>query len=217
MTALLLALALHTGTQAQERTKDRMRQDAKEVEKEVDKAAVKTERAVDKAVDRSGKAIDKAAEKTERAVIKAADRAEEGTLKAADKVEMGTRKAVENTEKAVDRAVSGNGAAKRSDENSGRGNAYGKDKEGLKGREFGQQRASEARSREQLSSTVTDHERKINESRLKIREASDRLEAERKAGKVSAEEYRERKERIAKAERGVADLQRKVDQAKRVR
>lgn len=224
MTTILLVVALLTGTQAQERNKDRGGQGAREVKREVvkdtEKAAEKTERAVLKAADKAEKGTLKAGEKAEGATLKAVDKlekagekAEDATLRAADKLE----KAGEKAERGINRAVSGNGPKTPAQDNNGRGNAYGKDKEGMQGREFGQNRAQQARNREQLNTTVDEHDIKLKESRDKIKDANERLESERTAGKVTAEEYQARKERIAKAEQGVKELERKVEEGKRLK
>lgn len=83
---------------------------------------------------------------------------------------------------------------------SNNGNAYGKNKEGLVGREFGQARAAEARTQ------IKNHEMELQESETKIMSIRERLEAaskrfekERAANEITDEEYALRKQKIANA------------------
>ncbi|MCF8258821.1 MAG: hypothetical protein K9J06_14800 [Flavobacteriales bacterium] len=196
--ALMMVMGLHQGMLAQERTKDKVKAGTREVENDTDKAAVKTERAVDKAAVKTERVVLKAADKTERAVDKAAVKTERVVLKAADKTERAVDKAAVKTERVVLKAVD-------------------KVEKAVVGNRPEEQRSKETRSREELNTTLDEHDRKAQEARERIRVANEKLETDRKAGKVSPDEYRERKEKIAKAERGVKDLERKVDEGRRTR
>lgn len=87
------------------------------------------------------------------------------------------------------------------DEHPGQGNAYGKNKGDLSGREFGQQRAAEARAkhdgakpksegeaRELVKETVKRNEVLLTDTERKIRDFKTRLEELKKAGKITTEE-----------------------------
>ncbi len=102
------------------------------------------------------------------------------------------------------------------------GHAYGKDKEDLGGKEFGQQRAEQARlNREvkgkELDETIHQGEVKAKEAREKIERAKEQLERDKKAGKISEQVYQERKEKISKAEQALSDLEYNIEKGKTVK
>jgi chromosome segregation ATPase len=83
---------------------------------------------------------------------------------------------------------------------SNNGNAYGQNKEGLVGREFGQARAAEAR--EQIKNhkmELQESETKIITFRERLEAASKRFEKERAANEISDEAYALRKQKIENA------------------
>lgn len=90
-------------------------------------------------------------------------------------------------------------------ENQGKGNAYGTDKNGLSGKEFGQQRAEEARmkSRKELEISVEDGQRKIKNAREKIKKSTDELERKHRERSITNEEYERRKRTIEEASKEV--------------
>lgn len=88
---------------------------------------------------------------------------------------------------------------------SNQGNAYGKNKGDLSGREFGQQRAAEARAKHQaqrpttneeaakrIETTVLRNDVLLNETERKIQLAKQRMEELRKAGTLPAQEFEEK-------------------------
>jgi colicin import membrane protein len=92
------------------------------------------------------------------------------------------------------------------------GNAYGKNKNDLEGKEFGQSRADQARlnkqqKKQELDSSLVKGNEKVIEAREKIKVAKEKLEKDKKAKKISEAEYKEKKEKIDKAEKAVNDLE----------
>jgi hypothetical protein len=86
-------------------------------------------------------------------------------------------------------------------ERSNNGNAYGKNKNGLEGREFGQARAAEAKAQ------IDIRERELKESEVKIADSRNRLltivkrfEKDRDTKKITQEEYVLRRQKIKNAE-----------------
>jgi colicin import membrane protein len=93
----------------------------------------------------------------------------------------------------------------------GNGNAYGRDKEGMTGREFGQQRAAEARAKHQEVKPTSIEEIQIERTVLrernttvvtemdrKITEARERLLEMQKAGSITQQVYEEKISAIEK-------------------
>jgi colicin import membrane protein len=101
-------------------------------------------------------------------------------------------------------------------DNSGKGNAYGQNKGDQSGREFGQNRAAEARltgeqRRAELATTVDEGDIKIKEAKEKIAKAKNELETNRKSRKISDAELAERRRAIERAEVAVRVLEEKVN------
>ncbi|GAA4300395.1 hypothetical protein [Nibribacter koreensis] len=99
------------------------------------------------------------------------------------------------------------------------GNAYGKNKGDLSGREFGQQRAAQARltgeqRRERLDNSVEQGDKKVREARTKIAQAREALERDRSGKKLTDAQYNEKKARIERAERAVQVLEAKVTEGR---
>ena len=99
-----------------------------------------------------------------------------------------------------------------------KGNAYGKKKAGLTGKDYGQQRAREAKMKQdelraQHQTTLNSAKDRASGAREKIKEASLNLEATKKANKISEEDYKLKKEKILKAEEALKKLEVKVQKA----
>ncbi|MFO7722255.1 MAG: hypothetical protein R6V49_03435 [Bacteroidales bacterium] len=96
-------------------------------------------------------------------------------------------------------------------EHPGKGHAYGKDKEGLEGKEFGQARAAEARSKEKvLKETETNIEKaeKSNAAtREKIKKSRENLEMKKNRKEISKEEYDKKKKELDEIEEKVEKLE----------
>ena len=108
-------------------------------------------------------------------------------------------------------------ADKKIKEDKSKGNAYGKNKGNLSGKEFGQQRAAEARNK------IKDSKRRLNEDEERVRKGEDRIkEARRKIElakeerRITDKEYEEKKglieavnDRLYKVKKRIADSKEK--------
>ena len=104
----------------------------------------------------------------------------------------------------------------------GKGNAYGRDKE-VQGREFGQQRAAEARAKageeaqddiedelERHEREVTDADNAVDRMRQRIEEARQKILKKREEGSITEQEFRNFDERIKLAQQKVQQLEDQV-------
>lgn len=94
--------------------------------------------------------------------------------------------------------------------NNGQGNAYGKNKNGLEGREFGQERARQARLQNQrryqrLQQTLVVTQNKIPVLRERIENAKTVLQKQRP--KLSVEVYQTKSRNLEEAERKMTNLE----------
>lgn len=101
------------------------------------------------------------------------------------------------------------------DKADNKGNAYGKDKGEMSGREFGQNRAAEARSKNQAKKAETKRsvetgDSKVIEARDRIKKSKEKLEKDKKSRKVNDKQYEERKRKIEAAEKQTDELERKI-------
>jgi colicin import membrane protein len=101
------------------------------------------------------------------------------------------------------------------------GNAFGRNKDTLSGREFGQNRAAEARTNNEsrtreLDEAIVEGEKKVKEANAKIKQSREKLEKDRKDKKINDKQYAERKNKIEQAERKAQMLEEKVAQGKRM-
>ncbi|MCP2042219.1 Atg14 domain-containing protein [Pontibacter sp. HSC-36F09] len=92
------------------------------------------------------------------------------------------------------------------------GNAYGQDKGDMSGREFGQNRAADARMtgeerKARLETTVDEGDSKVKEAKDRIAKAKNDLEKNRKSGKITDTELDERRAAIERAENAVRVLE----------
>jgi len=185
--------------QAKQKGKDKVKEAEEAAEKEEDKAT----EAVQKEEEKSMEALQKEEEKAAEAVNKEEEKAREAMNQEKEKV----RDAADTKE--------GKEAVK------GRGNAFGKNKGGLEGRDFGQARAEEARMKNQekkseLDRKVEDGEQRTVQARERIRVAREELEKEKGAKKINDETYQQKKEKIDNAEKAVIDLEEKIKKGKSV-
>lgn len=102
------------------------------------------------------------------------------------------------------------------------GNAYGKNKGELEGREFGQERATQAKLNKEkqiveLDKTMTEGEARVKEANDKISSAKEKLEKDIKEGKITDIEYKEKKENILKVEKAVLELEERVINSKKLK
>lgn len=102
------------------------------------------------------------------------------------------------------------------------GNAYGKNKGDLSGRDFGQARAEQARMHQQVRSAELDShiakgEERVIQSRERIRVAREELEKEKAGRRISEKDYQLKKEKIDNAEKAVEELDEKVRSGRRLK
>lgn len=111
---------------------------------------------------------------------------------------------------------------KEKKEKSSKGHAYGKNKDDLKGKEYGQERARQAKLRKEqkvkeLDSFINQGELKIKGAKEKIHKSKVKLEKEKKEDTISNADYKKRKDKIDKAERGVMDLEKKINKGDNIK
>lgn len=92
-----------------------------------------------------------------------------------------------------------------------RGNAYGKNKGELKGRDFGKVRSAEARAKlktkiEEMDKEIAVKEKSAEENRKKVADAEAKLEQQKKAKKINDKTYREKMAQVAEAKKRVTRL-----------
>jgi hypothetical protein len=108
----------------------------------------------------------------------------------------------------------------KSDENPGKGNAYGQNKGDLSGREFGQQRAAEARAKHEASQPKTETQARelirttiernnvlLDVTSKKINDIKGTLDELKKAGKITATEVEEKIKLIESIEKRRAAIE----------
>ena len=103
---------------------------------------------------------------------------------------------------------------------SNKGKAYGKNKGELKGKEFGQARATAARKKHMAEKAkakekVAKGTERMKAAQGKIQNAKVKLEADKKAGKVTQEQYDAKKAKIGKAEEKLRELGQSVTKVKK--
>lgn len=97
--------------------------------------------------------------------------------------------------------------------NNGNGNAYGNNKNGLKGREFGQERARQARLQNQkrkqnFQETIVIYERRLPTFRERLQNA--RILLEQQKPKLTVANYEGRRERLVIAEQKMTLLEKTI-------
>lgn len=100
-------------------------------------------------------------------------------------------------------------------ESPGKAHAYGRHKGDMSGKEFGQMRSDEAKSRmrEKITAAeaeLNEEEKRVNENRKKVEEARERNENARKEKRIDEKQYEERKARIEEADKKVKAAEDKV-------
>lgn len=111
---------------------------------------------------------------------------------------------------------------KENEGDMGQGNAYGKNKGDLSGRDFGQARAEQARMHQdareaELDSHIARGEERVIQSRERIRVAREELEKEKAGRKISEKDYQLKKEKIDNTEKAVGELDDKVRRGRRLK
>ena len=164
------------------------------------------------------KEAEEAVQKEEEKAMEAVQKEEEKAAEAVNKEEEKAREAMKQEKEKVRDAAD---AKEGKEAGKGRGNAYGRNKGGLEGRDFGQARAEEARMKNQekkseLDRRVEDGEQKTVQARERIRVAREDLEKEKASKKISDQAYQQKKEKIDNAEKAVTDLEEKIKKSKSV-
>lgn len=212
LTVLIIAL-LTCGEKAmaqQEGNQGKANKEINQAKQKGKEKAKEAEKVVKEEKDKAAEAVQKEEEKVREAVQDEKEKAREAVKEKEDKV----REAVgEKSEAKTDTDKTAKEAGK------GKGNAYGRNKGGLEGKDFGQARAEAARMQQQekkaeLDRTVTDNEGKITQAREKIRIAREDLEKQKASGKVKEKDYQAKKEKIDNAEKAVNDLEQKIQKGR---
>ncbi len=103
-------------------------------------------------------------------------------------------------------------------ENQGKGHAYGKNKDSLQGRDFGQNRAAEAKSKHEAitnSESRIDQTSKTNDdTRSKIKQAKEKLELKKKQKQITDAEYTKKKKDLDDLEKQLNDLEKQNNDVK---
>ena len=93
----------------------------------------------------------------------------------------------------------------------GEGNAHGRNKGEMKGKDFGQQRVAEAKRRQEQARAAyqkskTNAKERLNSAEVKIKKAREEAEAARAAKKLNEKDYAAKIEKIERAEKALAKL-----------
>jgi len=199
---LLIIVFLAAGNNSMAQEKENRGKTAKEMNKAADQEKQKGKEKVKEAEE----AVEAEAEKVKEVAEDEADRVKEAAEREADRV----KDAREEGRK--DRQIR---QVKDKEDNQGQGNAYGRNKGGLQGRDFGQARAEQARMQQQareaeLDTHLANGEERVARSRERIRVAREELEKEKAGRRISERDYQLKKEKIDNAEKAVDELDQKV-------
>jgi hypothetical protein len=199
---LLIVVFLAAGNNSMAQEKENRGKTAKEMNKAADQEKQKGKEKVKEAEE----AVEAEAEKVKEVAEDEADRVKEAAEREADRV----KDAREEGRK--DRQIR---QVKDQEDNQGQGNAYGRNKGGLQGRDFGQARAEQARMQRQareaeLDTHILDGEERVARSRERIRVAREELEKEKTGRRISESDYQLKKEKIDNAEKAVDELDQKI-------
>lgn len=209
---------------------------AKEADEALKKEQEKAREAAQKEEEKAREAIQKEDERVREAVKDEDERVREGVKDEEERAreamkneEERVREGMKNEEemareagqKEKERMRETYGDRKDQERGKGRGNAYGRNKGGLEGRDFGQARAEEARMKNQEKKTeldrkVEDGEQRTVQARERIRVAREELEKEKSTKRIADDVYQQKKEKIDNAEKAVIDLEEKIRRGKSV-
>lgn len=170
----------------------------------------------DSAVAQQGKGNKQAAEATEVQEAREKNQQARGN-KDNTKADQKENKKEEKQERVQrDRAQAQGKQDRQQADDAGEGNAYGREKGDMSGREFGQNKAAEARltgeqRKAQLVTAVDEGDSKVKEARDRIAKAKDELEKNRRSGRISDAEVDERRAAIERAENAVRVLEERVN------
>lgn len=102
--------------------------------------------------------------------------------------------------------------AKEKPEKASKGNAYGKEKGDIPGRDFGQMRADEAKAlaeekRSQVAEKQQELEKELELRKEKLKEARQKVEQQKKEGKLSKEEIAQKEAALDRVAERLAELE----------
>ncbi|SHI38762.1 hypothetical protein [Algibacter luteus] len=102
------------------------------------------------------------------------------------------------------------------------GNSFGKDKYGLEGKAYGQERARQAKlnkeeKTKEFEATLEKGKEKANKAREKVKEVKDNLKAQKSQGRITDKEYNDKLERIEAIEKETDSLEQKIEKGKKLR
>ena len=102
------------------------------------------------------------------------------------------------------------------------GNSFGKDKYGLEGKTYGQERARQAKlnkeeKTKEFETTLEKGKEKANKAREKVKEVKDNLKAQKSQGRITDKEYNDKLERIEAIEKETDSLEQKIEKGKKLR
>mgnify|MGYP000595294744 CR=1 FL=1 len=140
-----------------------------------------------------GKGQEKKAGKTEKVQGAKAGKAEKGNKGAKGK------KADKDTLKGQSDSL------KTKDGKENRGNAYGRNKDSLSGKEFGQQRAADAKAA--AAEKKESVEEKISENQKKLKEARKKLDEAEQRGDITKEKAEEKRKKLDDLEKQLEEAQ----------
>jgi colicin import membrane protein len=103
-------------------------------------------------------------------------------------------------------------------ENQGKGNAYGKNKGDLQGKDFGQNRAAQAKTQKEaitaIDSNVTQTTQTNSSTLDKLKQAKVKLDTKKKSGQISEKDYQVKSKAITDLEAEVNALDKKAKEVK---
>jgi len=221
---LLIVVFLAAGNNSMAQEKEDRGKTAKEMNKAADQEKQKgrekvkeAEEAADNEADRVKDATEREASQVKDGNEREADRVKESAEREADRVKEAAEREADRVKDAreegrKDRQIR---QVKDQEDNQGQGNAYGRNKGGLQGRDFGQARAEQARMQQQareaeLDTHLANGEERVARSRERIRVAREELEKEKAGRRISERDYQLKKEKIDNAEKAVDELDQKV-------
>jgi len=232
---LLIVVFLAAGNNSMAQEKEDRGKTAKEMNKAADQEKQKgrekvkeAEEAADNEADRVKDATEREASQVKDGNEREADRVKESAEREADRVKESAEREADRVKEAAEREADRVKDAreegrkdrqirqvKDQEDNQGQGNAYGRNKGGLQGRDFGQARAEQARMQRQareaeLDTHILDGEERVARSRERIRVAREELEKEKTGRRISESDYQLKKEKIDNAEKAVDELDQKI-------
>lgn len=193
--------------EALQKERERVREDAQKEQERAREGMQKEE-------ERAREAVKDEEERAREAIKDEEERAREAMKDEEERVR-------EAAQKEEERIRDMEGGKKYKARDKGKGNAYGRNKGGLEGRDFGQARAEEARMKHQerrseLDRKVEDGEQKMVQARERIRIARENLEKEKASKRIPEDVYQQRKEKIDNAEKAVTELGEKIQKGKKL-